>query len=92
MLLNNYTNQLRHFLSGAVRGTRARGYALAVTVAPDTLVGVLSFLKRSTFAQLKSLMGIACYDRPGKGLRFVLVYTLLSTHFSARFFLSIGVP
>jgi NADH-quinone oxidoreductase subunit C len=92
MLLEKYTKQLQDFLARSIRGARLRGYAIVVTAAPNSLVGVLSFLKRSTFTQFRTLIDITCYDRPGKASRFVLVYGLLSTHFGTRCFLCIAVP
>ena len=61
-----------------------RGYDSSLTLSRRNFIPVLIFFKKHSFLQVKQLIEIAVYDRPGKRYRFSVLYHLLSIHYGNR--------
>lgn len=57
---------------------------LAIYVAPDGVVPVLTFLRDHTNCQFKSVMDICGVDYPTRAKRFEVIYNLLSVKHNSR--------
>jgi hypothetical protein len=61
-----------------------RGYDSSLTLSRRNFLSIFLFLKNHSLFQLKQMVEIAVYDRPGKLYRFTIIYYLLTHHFGNR--------
>jgi NADH/F420H2 dehydrogenase subunit C len=59
-------------------------YIEITTPSKEQLPLLLFFFKKATLLQLQTLVDIVAIDRPGKKDRFLIIYNLLSMHYSYR--------
>ena len=60
---------------------------LIVKLTPWNIYPILTFLKKNSCSQFNLLVDIIVYDIPQNKERFIVVYSLISTHFNKRIFL-----
>lgn len=71
-------------IPGALKDIFVRGYDSSLTLSRQNFIPVLLFLQKHSLSQLKQLVDIAVYDRPGKRYRFTVIYHILSIHYAKR--------
>jgi len=79
-------------LSTEVITTDVHNDELAVTVRPETIVKVLTFLRDNVNCQFKVLMDVCGVDYPDRDDRFDVVYNLLSMTHNSRIRVKVSVP
>lgn len=62
----------------------AAGDELEIMIAPEGVLGTISFLKNHHNAQFTNIVDITAVDVPGREYRFEIIYILLSIPFNSR--------
>lgn len=68
----------------SIQTANVRNHDLEIKVNSNNIYPVLYFLQKHTICQFDCLVDLICYDTPGKGLRFGIIYNLLSVRYNTR--------
>ncbi len=91
LALKDLGDLLADTLSAEVIATDIANSELAITVRPETIVKVLTFLRDNVNCQFKVLMDVCGVDYPDREDRFDVVYNLLSMTHNSRIRVKLGV-
>jgi len=91
LALNDLGGLLADTLSSEVISTDVSKGELAVTVRPETIVKVLTFLRDNVNCQFKVLADVCGVDHPEREERFEVVYNLLSMTHNSRIRIKVRV-
>jgi NADH-quinone oxidoreductase subunit C len=89
--LTKIGSRIASMVPGAIRYVSVKHDSLYLFVSKDTLVSLLTFLKKSSFTRFTSLVDIVGVDYPARPQRFQLVYCLLSVEYNSRIFVKVAV-
>ncbi len=92
LALKDLGDMLADTLSAEVIGAELSKGELAVTVRPESIVKVLTFLRDNVNCQFKLLMDVCGVDYPEREDRFDVVYNLLSMSHNSRIRIKLSVP
>ena len=91
LALNDLGDVLADTLSSEVISTDISKGELAVTVRPESIVKVLTFLRDNVNCQFKILMDVCGVDYPDREDRFEVVYNLLSMTHNSRIRIKLNI-
>jgi len=86
-LYNTY--QLLQTIPRLIKTIYIQGLATHVIITSQYLKSIALLLKKATLLNYQQLIDIVTYDRPGKFLRFTLLYNLLTLHYNNRLLLTL---
>ena len=83
------TYQLLQTMPRLIKTIYIQGLATHVIITSQYLKSIALLLKKATLLNYQQLIDIVTYDRPGKFLRFTLLYNLLTLHYNNRLLLTL---
>ena len=75
---------LKNIFGKSILEVNVKNYDLEIKVNSNNVYPILYFLQKHTICQFDCLIDVACYDIPGKLLRFGIAYNLLSVRYNTR--------
>lgn len=85
----------KYLESGVIEDTKVESYLkndmLIVSIKPENIVGLLTFLRDDARCQFKQLIDVTAVDYPENEKRFEVVYNLLSIRYNNRIVVKVKV-